>query len=312
MGPDATDYDLLETGGPFGDMKLGDGGQAKIKRETVVIDPADLIDFDEGEESEEDEDFDEFELKNMESKRKAATAIMELAKNNAIRAYVVRDGGIKAITSLVGYEDEHLRSICATTLFVLSQQEETHEKMIEDDDEAAALLLAEAVMGCKEVEIDELELITPIREARKKLLLGSAFRPLGDDPEDEKINPTESSAISKLFPPYGYPYGGSSSPGVSEAARFLEEGPQRMLHATLLGVDGYDVKDAPAAVPAPSVQQFGGGGGGAVRSERRAPASAVGDVRSRRGRLPGYAAVPAERAERGELRLGFGLRHHLG
>ena len=125
--------------------------------------------------------------------------------------------------------------------------------MIEDDDEAAALLLAEAVMGCKEVEIDELELITPIREARKKLLLGSAFRPLGDDPEDEKINPTESSAISKLLSPYGYPYGGSSSPGVSEAARFLEEGPQRMLHATLLGVDGYDVKDAPAAVPAPSV-----------------------------------------------------------
>ena len=118
--------------------------QAKIKRETVVIDPADLIDFDEGEESDEDEDFDEFELKNMESKRKAATAIMELAKNNAIRAYVVRDGGIKAITSLVGYEDEHLRSICATTLFVLSQQEETHEKMIEDDGIEALVTLLES------------------------------------------------------------------------------------------------------------------------------------------------------------------------
>ena len=35
MGPDVTDYDLLETGGPFGDMKLGDGGQAKIKREKL-------------------------------------------------------------------------------------------------------------------------------------------------------------------------------------------------------------------------------------------------------------------------------------
>ena len=104
----------------------------------------DLIDFDEGEESDEDEDFDEFELKNMESKRKAATAIMELAKNNAIRAYVVRDGGIKAITSLVGYEDEHLRSICATTLFVLSQHEETHEKMIEDDGIEALVTLLES------------------------------------------------------------------------------------------------------------------------------------------------------------------------
>ena len=31
----------------------------------------------------EEEDFDEFELKNMESKRKAATAIMGLAKNAA-------------------------------------------------------------------------------------------------------------------------------------------------------------------------------------------------------------------------------------
>ena len=35
MGPDVTDYDLLETGGPFGDMRLGDGGQAKIKREKL-------------------------------------------------------------------------------------------------------------------------------------------------------------------------------------------------------------------------------------------------------------------------------------
>ena len=34
MGPDVTDYDLLETGGPFGDMRLGDGGQAKIKRKS--------------------------------------------------------------------------------------------------------------------------------------------------------------------------------------------------------------------------------------------------------------------------------------
>ena len=27
--------DLLEAGGPFGDMRLGDGGQAKIKREKL-------------------------------------------------------------------------------------------------------------------------------------------------------------------------------------------------------------------------------------------------------------------------------------
>ena len=30
MGPDATNYELLRSGGPFGDMKLGDGGQAAM------------------------------------------------------------------------------------------------------------------------------------------------------------------------------------------------------------------------------------------------------------------------------------------
>ena len=35
MGPDATNYELLESGGPNGDMKLSDAGQAKVKREKL-------------------------------------------------------------------------------------------------------------------------------------------------------------------------------------------------------------------------------------------------------------------------------------
>ena len=35
MGPDATNYELLESGGPYGDMKLSDAGQAKVKREKL-------------------------------------------------------------------------------------------------------------------------------------------------------------------------------------------------------------------------------------------------------------------------------------
>ena len=44
MGPDATDYDLLATGGPKGDFKLGDGGQAAFaESEKTEADHARLI-----------------------------------------------------------------------------------------------------------------------------------------------------------------------------------------------------------------------------------------------------------------------------
>ena len=32
MGPDVTDYDMIDAGGRLGDMKMGDGGQAAVKR----------------------------------------------------------------------------------------------------------------------------------------------------------------------------------------------------------------------------------------------------------------------------------------
>lgn len=125
-------------------LALPDNSAAKQKQkkqvETVVVAPVEIVE----EESDSDSDYDEYELVNMESKRKAATAIMELAKNPLIRSHVVNDGAILATTSLVGFADEHLRAILATILLVLSQEPQYHERMIEDDSVEALVKLLES------------------------------------------------------------------------------------------------------------------------------------------------------------------------
>jgi hypothetical protein len=125
-------------------LALPDSSAAKQKQkkqiETVVVNPTIQV----VEESDSDSDYDEFELVNMESKRKAASAIMELAKNPAIRSHVVEDGAIKATANLVGFADEHLRAITATVLLVLSQHPEYHARMVDDNAIEALVTLLES------------------------------------------------------------------------------------------------------------------------------------------------------------------------